>query len=100
MVDLISNISIGDKESQKKDLLGQVYEYFLGRFADAEGKRGGQFYTDQSVVKLMVEMLGNLDGEDIQVDLSTPTRAGIFRPTDKQENEDLLMLLMPMMLND
>lgn len=62
LVDLISNISIGDKESQKKDLLGQVYEYFLGRFADAEGKRGGQFYTDQSVVKLMVEMLTPFEG--------------------------------------
>lgn len=62
LVDLISNVKIGDKESQGKDLLGQVYEYFLGRFADAEGKRGGQFYTDQSVVKLMVEMLTPFEG--------------------------------------
>lgn len=62
LVDLIGNVSIGDKESQSKDWLGQVYEYFLGRFADAEGKRGGQFYTDQSVVKLMVEMLTPFEG--------------------------------------
>lgn len=48
--------------------------------------------------KLMVEMLGNMDGDDIQMDLSTPTRAGIVRPTDKVENEDLLMLLMPLMV--
>lgn len=48
--------------------------------------------------KLMVEMLGNMDGDDIQMDLSTPTRAGIVRPTEKTENEDLLMLLMPLMV--
>lgn len=48
--------------------------------------------------KLMVEMLGNMYGDDIQLDLSTPTRAGIVRPTDKVENEDLLMLLMPLMV--
>lgn len=48
--------------------------------------------------KLMVEMVGNLDGNEIQVELSTPTRAGIFRSIDKVENEDLLMLLMPLMV--
>lgn len=48
--------------------------------------------------KLMVEMLGNMDGDEIQMDLSTPTRAGIVRPTEKSENEDLLMLLMPLMV--
>jgi len=45
LIDLISNIGLGDSESKSKDLLGQVYEYFLGQFADAEGKKGGQFYT-------------------------------------------------------
>lgn len=48
--------------------------------------------------KLMVEMLGNMDGEDIEIHLSTPTRAGIVRPVEKAENEDLLMLLMPLMV--
>lgn len=48
--------------------------------------------------KLMVEMLGNMEGDDIEMDLSTPTRAGIVRPTEKLENEDLLMLLMPLMV--
>ena len=43
-------------------------------------------------------MLGNMDGSDIQVDLSTPTRAGIFRPTETVDNEDILMLLMPLMV--
>jgi DNA polymerase-3 subunit beta len=48
--------------------------------------------------KLMIEMLNNIDGAEIQLDLSTPTRAGIFRPIDKVENEDVLMLLMPLMV--
>ncbi len=48
--------------------------------------------------KLMIEMLGNMDGDEIQMDLSTPTRAGIVRPQEKVENEDLLMLLMPLMV--
>jgi len=48
--------------------------------------------------KLMVEMVNNMDGTEVQLDLSTPTRAGIFRPIDKVENEDVLMLLMPLMV--
>ncbi len=48
LIDLIGTIGLGDAESRSKDILGRVYEYFLGRFADAEGKRGGQFYTPQS----------------------------------------------------
>lgn len=57
LVDLIGNIAIGDVVSKSKDLLGRVYEYFLGEFANAEGKKGGQFYTPKSIVKLMVEMI-------------------------------------------
>ncbi len=57
LIDLISTIGLGDKENQSKDILGRVYEYFLGQFADAEGKKGGQFYTPKSIVKLLVEML-------------------------------------------
>ena len=57
LIDLIGTIGLGDSESKSKDILGRVYEYFLGQFADAEGKKGGQFYTPRSIVKLLVEML-------------------------------------------
>jgi type I restriction enzyme M protein len=57
LIDLIGTIGFGDKESRSKDILGRVYEYFLGRFAAAEGKGGGEFYTPQCVVKLLVEMI-------------------------------------------
>lgn len=62
LIDLISTIGLGKKEHQAKDVLGQVYEYFLGMFADAEGKRGGQFYTPQCIVKLLVEMIAPYKG--------------------------------------
>jgi type I restriction enzyme M protein len=51
LIDLIGTIGLGDAESKKKDILGRVYEYFLGQFADAEGKKGGQFYTPACIVK-------------------------------------------------
>ena len=57
LIDIISNIQIGDEASKSKDILGRVYEYFLGEFASAEGKKGGQFYTPKSIVQLMVEMI-------------------------------------------
>jgi type I restriction enzyme M protein len=57
LIDLIGTIGLGDKESRSKDILGRVYEYFLGQFAASEGKKGGEFYTAQSVVKLLVEMI-------------------------------------------
>lgn len=57
LIDLIGTIGLGYAESRSKDILGRVYEYFLGRFASAEGKGGGEFYTPQSVVKLLVEMI-------------------------------------------
>ncbi len=57
LIDLIGTIGLGDKENKSKDILGRVYEYFLGQFADAEGKKGGQFYTARCVVRLLVEML-------------------------------------------
>ena len=57
LIDVIGTIGLGDKESRSKDILGRVYEYFLGQFAAAEGKKGGQFYTAQCVVKLLVEMI-------------------------------------------
>jgi type I restriction enzyme M protein len=57
LIDLISNIKVGDEESRAKDVLGRVYEYFLSQFASAEGKKGGEFYTPRCIVKLLVEML-------------------------------------------
>src|SRR3989339_1541536 len=57
LIDLVSTIGLGDKESRSKDVLGRTYEYFIGRFASAEGKGGGEFYTPASVVKLLVQMI-------------------------------------------
>jgi len=62
LIDLIGTIGLGDKESRSKDILGRVYEYFLGKFAAAEGKKGGQFYTPRCVVKLLVEILEPFKG--------------------------------------
>jgi len=57
LIDLIGNVLLKDEGEKSKDLLGRVYEYFLGEFANAEGKKGGQFYTPKSIVRLMVEMI-------------------------------------------
>jgi len=57
LIDLVGTIGLGDRENRSRDVLGRVYEYFLGQFAAAEGKKGGQFYTPRSIVKLLVEML-------------------------------------------
>ncbi len=62
LIDLISTIALGDSVSRSNDVLGRVYEYFLGQFALAEGKKGGQFYTPRSVVQLLVEMLEPYEG--------------------------------------
>lgn len=62
LVDLISTIGFNDSEHHSKDILGHVYEYFLGQFASAEGKKGGQFYTPKSVVNLIVECLEPYEG--------------------------------------
>lgn len=62
LVNLVGSATLGTKEAQSKDLLGKVFEYFLGEFALAEGKKGGQFYTPQSVVKLLVELLEPFEG--------------------------------------
>ncbi len=57
LVDLVSTIGFGEDPGQARDVLGQVYEYFLGQFASAEGKKGGQFYTPASIVKTLVAVL-------------------------------------------
>jgi type I restriction enzyme M protein len=62
LIDIISKIGLGDDESRSKDILGRVYEYFLGRFSAAEGKGGGEFFTPQCVVKLLVQMIEPFKG--------------------------------------
>lgn len=57
LIDTIGTIALGDAKAQSQDVLGRVYEYFLGQFALAEGQKGGQFYTPESIVQLLVEML-------------------------------------------
>jgi Type I restriction-modification system methyltransferase subunit len=57
LIDLIGNIALGDAKARSADVLGHVFEYFLGEFALAEGKQGGQFYTPRSIVELLVKML-------------------------------------------
>ena len=63
LVDLVSTIGFGASASEARDVLGQVYEYFLGMFASAEGKRGGQFYTPRSIVKTLVAVLAPHHGK-------------------------------------
>ncbi len=67
LIDLIGNIALGQAKARSADVLGHVFEYFLGEFALAEGKKGGQFYTPRSVVELLVEML-------------EPTKGRVFDP--------------------
>jgi len=62
LIDLISGIALNEEGDRSKDILGRVYEYFLGQFAGAEGKRGGEFYTPRSVVRVLVEMLEPYSG--------------------------------------
>ena len=67
LIDLVGNIAMGDAKTRSADVLGHVFEYFLGEFALAEGKNAGQFYTPRSVVELLVEML-------------EPTKGRVFDP--------------------
>ena len=62
IIDMVSNIKVGDEAARSKDMLGRVYEYFLSRFADTEGKRGGEFYTPRCIVRLLVEMIEPFQG--------------------------------------
>ncbi len=62
LIDLIATIPFEHESMQAKDILGHVYEYFLGQFASAEGKKGGQFYTPKSIVSLVVEILEPYEG--------------------------------------
>ena len=62
LINLVGTIGLGDKESRSRDVLGRVYEYFLTKFAAAEGKNGGQFYTPRGVVRVLVEMIAPYKG--------------------------------------
>jgi type I restriction enzyme M protein len=62
LVDMVSNIAVGDAASRGKDVLGRTYEYFLSQFASAEGKKGGEFYTPSCIVRLLVAMLAPYAG--------------------------------------
>jgi type I restriction enzyme M protein len=62
LIDLISGIALGAQKGEARDVLGRVYEYFLGQFAGSEGKRGGEFYTPRSVVRVMVGMIEPFNG--------------------------------------
>ena len=62
LIDLIADIGFKDDRSKARDTLGRVYEYFLGKFAQAEGKLGGEFFTPRSIVRLLVEMLEPYEG--------------------------------------
>ena len=62
LIKLVSDIEVGSDAAKSQDVLGRVYEYFLAQFASAEGKKGGQFYTPQHVVQLLVEMLAPYEG--------------------------------------
>ncbi len=62
LIDLFSNINFDETKKRSADVLGHVFEFFLGEFALLEGKKGGQFYTPRSVVELLVEMLEPYEG--------------------------------------
>lgn len=62
LIDLIGNINLHSKDNKNEDVLGQVYEFFLGKFANSEGKNGGQFYTPESIVKTIVSCLNPTSG--------------------------------------
>ncbi|MBN8610538.1 MAG: SAM-dependent DNA methyltransferase [Deltaproteobacteria bacterium] len=62
LLDLIGTIGLGDTNNRSRDVLGRVYEYFITKFASAEGKNGGQFYTPRGVVRVLVEMLAPYKG--------------------------------------
>lgn len=82
LIDLFTNTSF--KADNAKDLLGQVYEYFMGMFADSEGKHGGEFYTPRSIVKLLVEMLEPYNGRVYDPACGS---GGMFVQSEKFVNE-------------
>ncbi|MEA1984628.1 MAG: class I SAM-dependent DNA methyltransferase [Euryarchaeota archaeon] len=84
LIDLVGNIALGDAKARSADILGHVFEYFLGEFALAEGKKGGQFYTPRSVVELLVEMLEPYKGRVFDPCCGS---GGMFVQSEKFVNE-------------
>ena len=84
LIDLVGNIALGDAKARSADILGHVFEYFLGEFALAEGKKGGQFYTPRSVVELLVEMLEPYNGRVFDPCCGS---GGMFVQSEKFVNE-------------
>ena len=80
LIDLVGNIALGDAKARSADVLGHVFEYFLGEFALAEGKKGGQFYTPRSVVELLVEVLEPHKGRVFDPCCGS---GGMFVPSEK-----------------
>jgi N-6 DNA Methylase len=77
LIDLVSGIGMGEPSDKAKDILGRIYEYFLGGIAGSEGKRGGEFYTPRSVVRVLVEKLEPYKGRGSRRSLSiAPPEAG------------------------
>ena len=68
LIDMTSNVQVGDQEARSKDVLGRVYEYFLSQFASAEGKKGGEFYTPRCVVERLVGELRVQQAEGARLD--------------------------------
>jgi type I restriction enzyme M protein len=62
LIEQFSSIELGETENRSRDVFGRVYEYFLAQFANAEGRKGGQFYTPRSVVQVLVKMLAPYKG--------------------------------------
>ncbi|NKQ37945.1 MAG: SAM-dependent DNA methyltransferase, partial [Methanosarcinales archaeon] len=87
LVDLIGSISL--HETKNQDIIGQVYEYFIGQFADAEGKKGGEFYTPESIVKTLVHMLRPYKGRVYDPACGS---GGMFVQSEKfiEEHRDLV----------
>ncbi len=63
LVTIFTNIDVGTTAAQERDILGRVYEYFLGKFASAEGKLGGEFYTPSCIVRTLVDMIEPFEGQ-------------------------------------
>ena len=84
LIDLVGNIALGDTKARSADVLGHVFEYFLGEFALAEGKKGGQFYTPRSIVELLVEMLEPYKGRVFDPCCGS---GGMFVQSEKFVNE-------------
>ena len=80
LIDLIGTIGLGDQANRSKDILGRVYEYFLSQFATAEGKKGGQFYTPRSVVRVLVEMLLPAPQSEAARQAGSPYKGRVFDP--------------------